>query len=461
MAGIGFELKKIFRNQTVISRIQGYSYAAMVSAGPMLISISMLITQRQLLRLADISIHDRELISATIMYAFIFALILVSGPSIIATRFIADKTYIGRKKGILSSLLGMTALTVIIGAVAGFLFLRGSPLPFSQKITAYLLFIELIILYLLMVYVTAVKNYKAVSLAFASGFGLSLLPVILLLFVKLPPVETTIAGINLGFMVSIALLLGVIKSHFHSLNEEVFAFGRYFYRLPRLFGANFFYNLALFAHNIIFWLFSSNPVRLENTYTFLQPYDMASFFAVLTVLPAMVLFVIKIETAFYEKYIFYTKAISEGSTFQRIRQARDEMLQVLNRDLTNIFEVQFIVSVIIVALGTKILLPLLGMDSQTIELFPILCLGFYLSSMTFIIVTILLYFDAQTESFRIMGLLLTATSALTILLLPFGENFYGLGFAVGTFAAMLYAIRCLSVLMNQIDFHLFSRREDT
>jgi uncharacterized membrane protein len=228
--------------------------------------------------------------------------------------------------------------------------------------------------------------------------------------------------------------------------------------MPQLFYANLFYALSLFIHNIIVWLFSGITVRLMGTYSFVQSYDIASFFAVLTILPATVLFVIKIETSFYEKYMIYTKAITEGGNLQKIDHARSAMIQVLIRDLTSIFEAQFIISVVLVIVGTKILLPLLGMDTQTIELFPILCFGFFLTYMSFIIVTILLYFDDQADSFKIMTLLLISTTILTLLTLLVGEDFYGFGFCLGALGTLVYSIRRLTALLSQIDYHIFSKR---
>lgn len=48
MAGIGFELKKLFEKRGLFASIRAYGYAAAVCTGPMLLSIAMLAGVRQL-----------------------------------------------------------------------------------------------------------------------------------------------------------------------------------------------------------------------------------------------------------------------------------------------------------------------------------------------------------------------------------------------------------------------------
>ena len=43
MAGIGFELKKLFRGRSISSLLKAYGYTGMVTAGPMLLGILLLV----------------------------------------------------------------------------------------------------------------------------------------------------------------------------------------------------------------------------------------------------------------------------------------------------------------------------------------------------------------------------------------------------------------------------------
>ena len=44
MAGIGFELKKLFRSTGVFAKLRAYGYTGMVTAGPMLLGVAFLLS---------------------------------------------------------------------------------------------------------------------------------------------------------------------------------------------------------------------------------------------------------------------------------------------------------------------------------------------------------------------------------------------------------------------------------
>ena len=93
MAGIGFELKKLFRRDGILSTIVGGAYATVVTVGPTIMVIIALNLMYMLLPYADVGYRAKELLSATILYVFIFALLL-SGPfNILLSRYIADMVY--------------------------------------------------------------------------------------------------------------------------------------------------------------------------------------------------------------------------------------------------------------------------------------------------------------------------------------------------------------------------------
>ena len=54
MAGVGFELKKVFRGGSVLAAVEGYSAAAVVTEGPMLLLMLVLLA---LYRLIGLSAH--------------------------------------------------------------------------------------------------------------------------------------------------------------------------------------------------------------------------------------------------------------------------------------------------------------------------------------------------------------------------------------------------------------------
>lgn len=457
MAGIGFELKKLLQERTVLGKVRAFSYATLVSAGPMIISVILIILLGQIMKHQDIPIRDREFVNAIIMYAFIFSMILVSGPSILVSRYVADQYYLQKQSEVLGSLLGTIALVCSLALGFGILFFWTSTMPVPAKILGHFLFIELSVLYILMIYVSTIKSYKSISLSFLLGILVSLLGMGVFSLLHIPMVEAVLAGVCCGFFSNLVTQLVVIRKHYETVSGPIFPCLDYFHKMPGLFFLNVFYAISLFGHNFIYWLFSGLSVRLMSNILFSPTYDSATFFAVLTILPSSVLFVVKVETSFFEKFVLYSQAVRQGGTYHDIEAARNTMVQVLLVELSDIFLIQFLFSLTFVVLGSTLLLPFLNLASEVIELYAILCIGFFLSQMTYIIVTILLYFDNQKDSLITNSVLLASTLSLSVLTLFLGEKTYGLGFAGGSLIALIVAVRFLFKTLEQIDYRLFNQ----
>ncbi len=159
MAGIGFELRKLFSGKGLFPGIKACLYSMLLTVGPTLLCMFMLITLQKLMQVWGIEYSKRELFMAAVIYAFIFSLIISSLFTMTLSRFISDKIYTKEEYYILPSLRGATIICMVIGGVLGFLFYAYSPLPISFKLAAYILFMELVLLWLQMVYVSALRSY--------------------------------------------------------------------------------------------------------------------------------------------------------------------------------------------------------------------------------------------------------------------------------------------------------------
>ena len=407
---------------------------------------------------ADVSILERELVNSAIMYAFIFAMIISSGLSMTISRYLADELFENHRENILASLVGVITVDLLTGGIIGAIFYIGSPLPVNFKILSYMLFIELSVLYLLMVYISAIKDYKKIAQAFGFGTILTVLLAILFAVTGMSLPLAILISIDIGFMVNMVIQMIAVRQAFYHMSNQVFDFTGTMIRMPRLFFINLFYTIGLFAHNFLFWRFSNLSIHLMKTFYYAPAYDIATFFSVLTILPATIIFVVKVETSFYDKYRDFCNAIMKGGTLKDIEQSKSKMIQILWRELSSIFEIQFIATVLMLVAGINLVLPLLGADNQTIELYSVLVIGYFLTYMAFIVVTILLYFDNQEDALKITGLFLATSTILTWITIRMGENFYGLGLGSSALVTLLVGIFFLNRTVNQIDYRLFSKQ---
>jgi len=372
MAGIGFELKKLFKGKGFLSNIKAYLYSILVSLGPFILATIMIVSIQLLLVSMDKPLREKELFIATVIYAFIFAQIVTSGFTMIITRFVSDMLYSKKLENILPSLYGIITLVVPITAIPAILFLWDSPILIEIKFTSYVLFIEIIITYLMMVYLSALKDYMKIVKAFSWGVGSTLiLSYIFLKFTSLNTVLGMTLAMNTGFILIISLLLSYLRGFFKmkstQKSEKYFYFLTYFDRFYSLFFISLFYTLALYVHNFIFWG-SSLGVTISSTYIYAPAYDVPSFYAFLSIMPSMVVFVVSLETSFYDKYRAYYSLITGRGNYADIENARKEMSRVLWSEIRNIMELQLFFSLIFVVAGFYFL-PAVGMTALSFDIF--------------------------------------------------------------------------------------------
>ena len=458
MAGIGFELKKLFRSDLLLDKIRGISYATLVSIGPMIISISMIVILNQILMAMHTPLQDREFVVSTIMYAYVFAMINVSGFVMIISRYIADKIYIKDFQDVLASLVGVIAITVLTGGIAGFVFFLGSPLPVLIKFASYCLLIELSILFILMAYVSALKDYKRIAVSYGIGVVLTILGSILLILAKVSAPVAVLVSFALSFLITIFRLLATIRRSFSHMSDNLFDFLVYVKKMPLLFFTNLCYTLTLFVHNFIFWRFSNLAVEMKGTYLYAPAYDSATFLAVLTIIPITVMFVVKGETSIYDQYRNFCQMIANGATLKLIGTAKTQMNEVIRKELSFIFEVQLIITVLLIIFGINVFLPLLGSSTLTKELFVLMAIAYFLTYMTYMVITLLLYFDNQEATFAITSFFLLATIIFTGITLRLGERYYGLGLIASALISLLIGLYVLEKTVNQIDYRMFSKQ---
>ena len=103
---------------------------------------------------------------------------------------------------------------------------------------------------------------------------------------------------------------------------------------PRLVGVGLFYNLAIWVDKMIFWFRDGTGPHPFVQYHPL--YDTCSFLAYLTVVPALAVNLVRLETAFYEKYRAYYGAILGGTPLSVIEDKRRRMLGNLEENVTRL-----------------------------------------------------------------------------------------------------------------------------
>jgi len=461
MAGIGFTLKKLFYKDTFADRFRAYAFSSMVAAGPWL---SAVLVVNLLLLVAEHFImapSDRYLFMSTIVYGFIFSQLLTAPWQYIITRYISDRLFHKEYDHIQPSFTGLVKIVFTLAMVVLVAFFFGSTLPLYYVVMAASLFLTLSLLWILMVYMSAAKNYQAIAWAYVWGGLMSIALSVVLLAYPIGFAQHHYAGNLLlayiaGLFLTLLLLMRTFFAVFAFSNHLEFDFLRYFNRVRSLFFTGLLYTAAIWIDTILVWN-SEHGRIVYDTFRFALLYDHAKFLAFLTIVPTSVLFLVYVETEFYDSFKKYFHAVRHENTFAEIVAARKSMVQIIYRHIVYLLERQVLITLTIVVLANPLFVTL-GFSILLVDIFRITALAALCNAILLVVLLMLLYFEARAEALIVTAVFFVANVVLTAAFLPLGSAYLGLGLFLSALIALLLSIWLLSAYLKRLEYITFTRQ---
>ena len=457
MAGIGVKLNKIYSKRTVTTNLIGLGYSSIITVAPMFLVILSIIVMQLLLDGFLLGYSTKLLFSCTVMYIFIFSLLVVSPFNSVLSRYLSDIIYNEQYEDILPCFHVGMLLTQSIGFITGVPFLAWAYLSGNLTLpyvcAAYCGYMLLIQILYSMLYLSICKDYGKISLFYFLG---ALLAVIMsLILVKgfgVPTELGMLISLAVGFLLTAALEIGLIRCYFRQNSgkyKEVFV---YFRKYWKLMVANALYTLGLFVHNFVFWT-SDLRVVVANTFVCALPYDMASCLSMFTNISASVIIISRVEMHFHERYRLYSEAVI-GGRWKDIVNAKKRMFRQLSEELMSLARIQFIVTVIVFLLAI-IFLPQYGYSGLVMSIYPCMAAGYFTLFLMYSVIIFLYYFNDLTGAVLAAGsfFLTTFIAAIFSTFLP--DIWYGLGVVVGSFVGWCVSYFRVRYLEKGLDVHIF------
>lgn len=455
MAGVGFELKRLFRARTAAGHIKAYSYSAIVTTGPFALLTGMVLAIQMLFQVYGTSEAESAVFLGAVVYSFVFSQLLSCGFTIVLTRYLADCLTVEWYRDVTASMFGMSALLLGLGGVASLWFFWGKPLDFELKALSHLFFSALILVWVGSVYLTAVKRFKYLIYGYMAGVLLSIgLAAFLLAGAWLSPAASALLAMDVGMGALVLFFFLYITSTFGlPRTGMLFAFLPYLGRHGRLFIGSFGYTLGLFLPNIIIW---QGPwgVHIADTFLYAPRYDVVVFYALLSILPLTTMFVVTVETHFYERYATYFRAITHGGNLHTIEDGRKDLLYVMWFELRQAFEFQFLFTLVFLAFGNYVL-SFAGLDYNSVNMFSVLLLAAFFSGALQVMMIMLEYFDFQRGVWRIGAIAAVGNLVLGLIGFQLGETSYGFSFFLATALALAYGVWSLMQFADGINYYVF------
>lgn len=454
MAGIGFELRKLFVGKGAISKIRAYAYASIITSGTMVLAVLMMLGIKYLARFFGATEHQTDIMIVLMVYATLGSLIFSSVLQIILSRYTADNLFGKNLERVLPSLFGGSVLIIIPGGLIYGIFLQYAPeIPAIDRLFNWGLFIEMAFVWLEMAYITAAKDYQRILLGFVGGVLTVFVVGGILLLLGINPITAVMAGLFTGYGVMVYSFTKILLRIFPIGTGSLFAFVKYFGLFPDLVLTSILSQTGAFVHIILMWF---SPLGENVTGLFRQApmHDAAAFFAFLVTIPANVNFVVSIEVTFYQKYRRYFTAISNGGTLKEIQISQKNMIAALNQEVFRLIQIQ-VFAMVFYAILMRYFLESIGFTRDMITMFQIMCIGYSAYAIGNSIMQLQLYFNDRKGAlftcltYFIMNLLCTRFFLFR------SPIYYGLGMVIAGVAMYLAGIPRLFAFVKNIDYHIY------
>ena len=457
MAGIGLKLRKIYSKNTLTTNIFGFGYSTIVTIAPMLLVIGTIVIMQYFLGFSREGYAARELFAATILYVFIFSLMVVSPFTAVLSKYMSDIIYEERFEDILPCYYVGLLLSLTLGALLGVPFCLWE--YFVGEVGLHYVFagfggyMTLTFIFYTMLYLTICKVYSKISLFFFCGMALTFLTSLVLVYWFGWEVNyAMLVSLDVGFLLIAALELSLVKSYFRENSGRYRPIFHYFRIYWQLILTNFFYILGLYIHNFVFWTTEARMV-VAKSFVMMQPYDMASCLAMFTNISASVIFISRVEMHFRERYKAYSEMVIGGRRMD-IDNAKSRMFGQIGEELHSLGRIQFIVSVVVFFIA-MIVLPLIGFGGTVLRIYPSLAAGYFILFIMYNSVIFLYYFNDLYGALLTTSCFALFTCLGSIFASGLSDIWYGLGVTIGAFVAWCISYARIRRMERNLDVHIF------
>lgn len=454
MAGIGFELKKLFHRKGLVAMVRAYGYAGVICTGPMLLGILLQFGVLAVSGWWHVPRADQNLLVCMITYTLLASLVLTSFLSMPVTRFLADMLFEHHEETILPSFWGSTTLMLAVGAVLYAVFLLFSGATLMQGLLCLWLFLEMIVNWNAMSYLTAIKDYQGILWSFMAAVVVAFLSACAMMALGLPQVESLLAAVAFGYGVMLVWDVLLLHRYFPQGSESPWMFLAWVDRFLPLALTGLLTTVGLFSHLVITWC-GPLGVHVKGLFYGAPYYDVPALLAFLTILITTINFVVSVEVNFYPKYRAYYALLNDGGTVKDIVVAEREMLAVLNRELYYTALKQLFVTAAVISLEKMLLSALpLGFNDEMHGYFRVLCVGYALYAVGNTVMMILLYFTDYFGAALCAAIFAGAATVLTVIAQFLPVTLMGFGFLLGSSAFLLAAVVRLAVFTDNLPYRV-------
>lgn len=453
MAGIGFELRKLLRKNTLVGLLEAYTYAGIIGSGPWVLSILGILLIGVMSASVVVPAHLVTQFQTSVTYLIASSLIYTGLVQLAFTRFISDRLFEKRRDLVMSNLNGLLMLVVcsasLLGSIALFALFPGLSVAYRALMLA--AFVLLCGVWVSAIFLSGLKRYKAIVVLFAIGYATTVAAALLL---RPYGLEGLLSGFVLGHFVIFAGMWLITGREFAPDRLLSFEFTKRATLYPSLMAIGFLYNLGIWADKFMFWYFPDTSEPVVGALRASVIYDLPVFLAYLSIIPGMAIFLVRIETDFVEFYDRYFDGVRDGASLEYIENMRDEMVYSIRQGLAEIGKIQTL-AVLITFVAGPALLGLLGISQLYLPLLHIQVIGASLQVVLLSVLNVFFYLDQRRTILLLVSQFLLLNVIFTALTLWAGAAFYGYGFTVAVLITLGTALVLLDRKLGRLEYDTF------
>ncbi len=457
MAGVGFELRKAVTGENKGEKITGYFGASFSSSGSMIVAIVIFALVQAAAKAQQASQAVNDSFMCYITNAMFLSILLSSLLSPVLSRYVSDAVYLGKTERVMPSMVGGSASVAVTGGILFSVQLLLSGTEIMVVIPLFILFLALCVCWILMTYITLIRDYKKIVIAYLAAFGVSAAALALLFAFTALSVPAMILVLLLAFATVDVLLFRAVYLTFAKHDNSVFAFRSTIKTNPSLLLIGFLMAAGMLGHFWLTWFLSDSSTQISLLFRFNAKYDFPAIAAYFSTIPAAVYFITSFETGFSKKYSNYFSAL-QSATARCVEAAKDDMVLTLRKKLKTMFLIQLVSCLLFVTVGSKLLgIMNIGMTESMLSAFRMFCVGYSLYYIGSTLILIRLWFSDERRAVFTAAFFAAGVLAGTYLGILFFPRFSGAAFTAVSIVMTLFAAAGLIRRLKKLEFYLLCR----
>ncbi|MCQ9374480.1 exopolysaccharide Pel transporter PelG [Methyloversatilis sp. XJ19-13] len=453
MAGIGFELRKLLKKDSLLGLAQAYSYAGVIGSGPWVLSIVGILMVGLLSRAVVVPEFLVTQFQVSVTWLIATSLILTGVVQLAFTRFVSDRLFEKRDDIIMSNfnglLLWVIALAGIIGLVLAFTLFSG--LSVAYRLLMLSGFVLLCGIWVATIFLSGLKMYRAILLLYALGYAITVTAALL---ARPWGLEGLLGGFVLGHFVLLVGMWIMTSWHYRSAVTISYEFADRSTRYPTLMAIGLLYNLGVWADKFMFWSWPETSDAIIGPLRASVIYDLPVFMAYLSIIPGMAVFLVRIETDFVEYYDRFFDAVRAGGSLEYIEDMRDEMVYSIRQGLAEIGKIQTLAMLAAIVAGPAVF-ALLEISELYLPLLYIQTLAASLQVGLLALLNVFFYLDQRRLILGLCAFFCVSNIVFTALFFKLGASFYGYGYALSVLLTLLFGLYALDRKLGRLEYETF------